>query len=211
MKLWNKILISTMIILIVLPVPALAHTHLTNSDPSDGAIIDTPLTEITLSFDTSIESLSTFELIDEHNESIPVDIEIDHDVMTGYLSQQLIDGLYVVQWDIIGVDGHPMKGEFSFEIIDQPLTSDDNTEDESSGENNETTDSNEHSTVPENEDNDEIAADPSSETHDEQAELEQLEGSDTQNEKSPLLISVIGALLIIVIASIWWFARRKIF
>lgn len=207
MRIWYKSFTLIVLMLIMLPSLAFAHTHMTDSDPQDGEMINMPLNEIKLFFETSIESLSTFELFNEQNESIPVDIIIDHDTMIGQLDAPLSDGKYIVQWDIIGLDGHPMKGEFSFEVIGQEPIVDNENDDDPTKEDLEVLPIDDALDEPEEVIDDELSED--SDHSEKQTNEELLESSDSSNDSPIRMIVIIGALFVLVIVGIWRVARRK--
>lgn len=101
-----------------------AHTHLSSTNPADGDTVTKPLTEITLTFEGQIEQGSTFELANAKGGTVELlDISVTDSVMTGTLAAPLENGEYIVQWNSISADGHPMEGEFAF-AVDAPMTED---------------------------------------------------------------------------------------
>jgi len=97
---------------------ALAHTGLDTSFPENGGVVTEELREISLTFEGKIEQGSTLEVSDSNGQSIPVeDTLIEDTQMTGTLPNALVNGDYTVVWNIIGADGHPIQGEFSFTVI----------------------------------------------------------------------------------------------
>ncbi|MGF9713902.1 hypothetical protein EXW96_18585 [Paenibacillus sp. JMULE4] len=102
---------------LILSVSVTAHTGLEASNPKDGEEITTELKEISLTFAGKVENLSTFKLLDSSNQNVDVtDIQIKEKTMSGKLAQPLANGSYQVQWTIVGEDGHPIKGQFSFNV-----------------------------------------------------------------------------------------------
>lgn len=113
----KKILIATLIFIFAISTNAFAHTHLESSSPEDGQVVTKELHEITLNFEGKIEQGSKFELSNTQGQSMPVEnISIDEGKMIGSLSTPLENGEYLVNWTIIGADGHPVDGEFSFTV-----------------------------------------------------------------------------------------------
>lgn len=99
-----------------------AHTHLGSTNPADGDTVTEPLTVITLTFEGQIEQGSTFELIGADGTSVALEgITVADGEMTGTLAAPPENGDYVVQWNSISADGHPMEGEFSFTVA-APVT-----------------------------------------------------------------------------------------
>lgn len=99
-------------------VPSLvsAHTGLSASNPSEGQVISEDLDQITLTFETSIEELSTMELLKDGN-VIPLDgLKVENKQIMGSVAKPLENGSYIIQWKIIGEDGHPIEGEIHFVV-----------------------------------------------------------------------------------------------
>src|SRR5690625_4218192 len=102
---------------LLLPSIVTAHTHLEESNPQDGATITEELELIELVFDTAVQEQSQVHVLNEDNEPIPIaELMIEDDLISAYLEGALPNGTYTVGWDIIGADGHPTTGDFTFEI-----------------------------------------------------------------------------------------------
>lgn len=114
----NRMIISILLLLIfALPTTVFSHAYLEDSIPADGAIVKENLLEIQLFFSTRIEPLSTFELLNEQEESIVIDQYIvEQDRITGVFVEPLSNGLYIMNWKIIATDGHASDGQLSFEV-----------------------------------------------------------------------------------------------
>ena len=113
----KKMIVFTFIFVLAFVNSALAHTGLETSSPQDGEVIKEELREISLTFETKIEQGSTFELKNSNGNSIVVDeIVLNENKMVGNFSNPLENGEYQVNWNIIGADGHPIEGEFSFSV-----------------------------------------------------------------------------------------------
>ncbi|NOU88659.1 hypothetical protein GC102_23320 [Paenibacillus sp. LMG 31460] len=96
---------------------ALAHTGFDKSNPPANAVVTNELKELTLTFEGKLESLSTFKLFDSKKQEIKLDkVLLIDKVMTGILSQPLSNDTYEVQWTIVGEDGHPIQGKYSFSV-----------------------------------------------------------------------------------------------
>ncbi len=112
----KKIIISTLFMVFLFATTTFAHTNLKTSNPTDGQIIDSSLSEITLQFDTGIEDTSLLTITDEAGEEIPVSTSVNNDILTAKVESPLKDGTYQVTWNIIGEDGHPMSGSYLFMV-----------------------------------------------------------------------------------------------
>ena len=113
----RKLFLFTFIFFLAFVNPALAHTGLESSSPQDGDVINEELQQVTLTFESKIEQGSTLELQNSNGEALPVEnISLTENQMVGNLSRPLENGEYQVNWKIIGADGHPIEGDFSFSI-----------------------------------------------------------------------------------------------
>ncbi len=114
----KKLVLITIALMFVFTNNALAHTGLDTSSPENGGVVTEELREIVLNFEGKIEQGSTLAVNDSNGQSIPVEeIFIEDAQMIGTLSNALVNGDYTVVWNIIGADGHPIQGEFSFTVI----------------------------------------------------------------------------------------------
>lgn len=115
---WIFILI--LVIFLTLPT-VLAHTGIVESTPKNGDIVTEELKKITMKFESKVENLSTFKIINENNQTIDLtSLSKLGNIMEGSLTEPLPNGFYTVQWNIVGADGHPIKGEFSFTVESNP-------------------------------------------------------------------------------------------
>lgn len=113
----RKIVLFTFTLFFAFVSNSLAHTGLKDSSPKNGETVKTGLQAIRMSFQTKVELNSTFELKNSNGESIPLEnITLNEKQMAGNLSRPLENGIYQVLWKIIGADGHPIEGEFSFNV-----------------------------------------------------------------------------------------------
>lgn len=111
-----KKIILIVFILGLLPNVVSAHSQLISSNPTDGQVITNEVSEIMLTFNTTIEEISTMNLRKDEQEINFDQILIENQEMTGSLSQPLEIGTYIVGWKIVGEDGHPIEGSFSFSV-----------------------------------------------------------------------------------------------
>ncbi|WP_168193770.1 copper resistance CopC family protein [Lysinibacillus sp. SGAir0095] len=174
---------------------AFAHTHIESSSPQSEEVLIEELKEITLTFEGKIEQSSSFTLQNAAGDSIPVDnISISENVLTGSLTNPIENGEYLIIWNIIGADGHLIEGEIPF-TVDMPITeTNDHTEEESV--NMEVTD-----------------ADLLMDTEETASNLEEelaVEEAPAENTSSSYLVpSLIGVLILIVVGSFLFIAKRK--
>ncbi|MEC2074409.1 copper resistance CopC family protein [Alkalihalophilus marmarensis] len=96
---------------------ALAHTSLEQSSPADGDVLAHSPSDIFLEFNTRIEQGSKFQLFTSNNDEVALeDIAIDDNILIGVIPNELQNGVYMVNWNIIGADGHPIEGTYSFTV-----------------------------------------------------------------------------------------------
>ncbi|OLS40453.1 copper resistance CopC family protein [Bacillus sp. MRMR6] len=107
--------------LIVIPTIVSAHTELTSSNPESGQVVTADLQEIVLNFGGKIESLSKMTLQKDGVEVPFAGVEPLDKQMTGTLSEPLENGEYVIQWNIVGEDGHIIEGEIPFSVQKQEV------------------------------------------------------------------------------------------
>lgn len=106
-----------------------AHTGLTNSVPGEGEEVKGEINEIVLEFNTTIETASTVKVFDEQEKEVHLGhTQVTENVMKAGFLSPLENGLYTVEWKIIGADGHPIQGTYSFAVsqieIESPSISD---------------------------------------------------------------------------------------
>ncbi|GFZ91017.1 hypothetical protein GCM10008018_41640 [Paenibacillus marchantiophytorum] len=130
-KLFIKLLTISSVLLLgltmMLSKNVFAHTGLEGSNPKAGIEVTEELKEITLTFEGKLENLSTFKLFDTNKQEVKLaTVTLKEKVMTRQLNQPLANGSYEVQWTIVGEDGHPIQGKYSFTVqraeVKQPQT-----------------------------------------------------------------------------------------
>lgn len=190
----KKVSLFTFILLFTFVSAAFAHTGLESSNPQNGEVLNEELTTITLTFEGNIEQGSTFTLQDANGKTITVDnIAINENILTGVLSTPLGNGDYTVDWSIIGEDGHLIEDSFIFSIDASTIEE----------ENNEVTSENGESETEVTTESNEVETEVEQTNESENTEAEQDEGN------SNFLFIIIGALIVIIIISAVFLARRK--
>lgn len=112
----NRLFFTFILMFIFFPSLGNAHTGLVSSTPESGQVVPDDLNEIILTFAGEIESLSTMNLVREGQEISFTSIEPKGKQMIGTLPASLENGSYLVQWSIVGEDGHQIKGEVPFTV-----------------------------------------------------------------------------------------------
>ena len=113
------------VIALVAPAAASAHAYLIRTVPSAATILDTPPSDVALTYDEAVEP--RFGIISVTNEdghqvatASPSRSPSDPDTLVVPLKPKLPEGWYLVYWRVISVDGHPVQGAFTFAIGPNP-------------------------------------------------------------------------------------------
>lgn len=113
----GKYVLLIITLLLVAPSITSAHTYLKDAYPNADEEISERVSTIKLLFETRIENGSKFTLLNEQGVNIDTEITIvNNDTLVGTLVNELSNGTYNVEWNIIGADGHPITGRYSFTI-----------------------------------------------------------------------------------------------
>lgn len=97
--------------------PAFAHAALIRSDPADGATLDTAPTAITLTFNQDIEQQFATVTISGPDGSAYAAGDVRVDGPTAAINvKPLTAAPYVIAYRVISADGHPISGQYTFEL-----------------------------------------------------------------------------------------------
>ena len=113
---WVALLFAAL--LMAAPEDAAAHGLLRSSAPSANAVLATPPSELRLTFtETPEQTFTRIRLIGASGE-VPLGSlrVLPGNVAQTSVSASLAAGLYRVEWQTAGADGHPVFGQFSFTI-----------------------------------------------------------------------------------------------
>ena len=129
----KRIISATLILLFAFSSAVSAHTGLTSSSPAEGEEVVEDVHEIVLEFNTKIETTSTVKVFNENKEEIIIgNTQVSDNMMTGGFMSPLDNGTYTVEWKIIGADGHPIQGTYSFMVsqdeLENPIVSEESQE-----------------------------------------------------------------------------------
>lgn len=116
----KKIIILALLCVLAMPLTALGHTTLTESNPAEGEVLAEVPKSIELTFGTAIEEGSTMELQGENSTYTFENISVSDNILSGTVNEDLGNGQYIILWKIIGEDGHPIEGEIPFGIDAEP-------------------------------------------------------------------------------------------
>ncbi|MGE7665357.1 copper resistance CopC family protein [Ureibacillus composti] len=163
-----------------------------SSSPGDGEVVKEELKEITLTFGGKLEQGSTFTVQNSGGDQVAVEnITITDNQLVGTLSSPLENGQHYVKWDIIGADGHPISGNFSF-TVELPVSETPAEE-----------------TTQEQDDPNKEVQPNVEETDVETTNGEKTEETEPSNVSSNALPIIIGALIVIILVSAFFMMRRK--
>lgn len=102
------------------PVVASAHAVLESSSPAASQTLATSPGEISLNFSEAVESsFSRIQLFDSDEKAISIGAVVRSATDDSVISAKvpvLADGVYVVVWRVVSVDGHPVTGAFPFSV-----------------------------------------------------------------------------------------------
>jgi copper transport protein len=118
-------LAGAFILLTLLAAPAAAHPYLVTTLPQAGYSVPDSPPEIGLVFDEAVSFNSQAISVDGQARgliptSAPAASRQDHKV-TVTSQESLPPGRYTVRWQVVGEDGHPVSGSFSFGVGTAPL------------------------------------------------------------------------------------------
>ena len=99
-------------------VPAEAHAVLLKSFPAAAAVVTTPSTPVSLTFNSRIDGRrSRLTLVGPGSSELPLALEpqTSPNALTSTL-RDLKAGAYRLRWQVLAVDGHITRGEVSFRV-----------------------------------------------------------------------------------------------
>ncbi|TLS37009.1 copper resistance CopC family protein [Pseudalkalibacillus caeni] len=172
-----------------------AHSGLESADPAPDAVVERSVQNLTLFFNTKIEQNSSFQLFNDSGNEVQINNRTtEENMLYGETSEPLSNGKYTVRWNIIGKDGHPIEGEYSFTVKNQ-----EEQKQEQKNENNGTKQDNGagngNTEEPENQS--------------ESAPPSQTQTNTFEPEFSTPFITLIGGLILIAVVSFGWMVRRE--
>jgi len=96
----------------------LAHSNIKSSSPSDGEMLNESPEIISLAFLNPVK-LIKLKLVGSDQKEVKTDFKPSMSDRSEYRisPEKLPDGEYTVFWTIMGVDGHKMKDEFKFKVM----------------------------------------------------------------------------------------------
>lgn len=109
---------AVMLLMLAFPAGVWAHSKLESSIPPADSTSKEAVKQLSLTFNEKIDpTLSTLTIMNKKGEKVePADVKVKGEALIAELSQPLDTGSYSVEWKIVGKDGHPVKGTYSFQV-----------------------------------------------------------------------------------------------
>lgn len=113
--------LATGTVLVLAASPASAHASLVRSTPTSGSVVAEEPQQLRLEFSEPVESADDAIAITAPDGQPLPDLQAQSDaadrrVVTSALPAGLRPGTYVVRWQVLSIDGHPVRGEFRFAL-----------------------------------------------------------------------------------------------
>jgi copper transport protein len=111
--------VTAVLLLLLLPGVLYAHLYLRSSSPDSGERLDTVPESIQLTFSEPVEiPLSSIGLTGPEGPVAVGGLTAGdlREVVSAPILGRIVPGGYTVSWQAVGRDGHPVRGEFSFQV-----------------------------------------------------------------------------------------------
>jgi methionine-rich copper-binding protein CopC len=105
--------------ILILPSAVFSHVDLREKSPPEDAILETPPEKVVISFFGSIEpTFSKIEVFNLKGDKVSLKSHVSENgsVMEVSFSKKLIPGAYTVKWLCVSIDGHKVKGSYTFTV-----------------------------------------------------------------------------------------------
>ena len=110
-------LLAALAMALLLAAPVFAHAELVEATPEDGAILDTPPTEVELRFsEPLIPDRSSFRLVGPQGDVGTGEVTSDNGRVMTLSGLALAPGAYEVRWTAATDDGHIERGRVDFTV-----------------------------------------------------------------------------------------------
>ncbi len=98
--------------------PAAAHAQLVATDPSDGALLDTAPSEVTLTFDEPVRlTAQEIAVYDAEGRTVASSARTAGlDVVVTLDDPAAMSGTFVIGWFVVSADGHPISGSLTYSV-----------------------------------------------------------------------------------------------
>jgi copper transport protein len=113
-------LYAGVVIALAIPASASAHAYLVRTVPSASGVVNTPPSQVSLTYDEAVEPrFAIVSVTDQDGHQVtagrPVRSPTDPNTLVVPL-KKIPEGWYLVYWRVISVDGHPVRGAFTFAV-----------------------------------------------------------------------------------------------
>lgn len=116
-RLCRLAVLSLALFAIMKPIGADAHSELVDSEPKEGASVDSPVTEIALHFGEPVEKFITITLKDENGQTHAIQPPVIKEKnVTVTPKEPLEDGRYTLKWRLVSLDGHTVGDQLTFSV-----------------------------------------------------------------------------------------------
>jgi copper transport protein len=121
---WGVALYVAVVVALAIPASAAAHAYLVRTVPSASGVVNTPPAQVSLTYDEAVEPrFAIISVTDAGGHSVtagfPGRSASDADTLVVPL-KKIPEGWYLVYWRVISVDGHPVRGAFTFAVGPNP-------------------------------------------------------------------------------------------
>lgn len=123
----KTLIVIVLLLVFLLPQKAFGHTGLLNSTPGVDEIVVEEVNNVSITFEGDITALSTLNVTKENEDISLSHTEVEGKKITGSFETPLKNGDYIITWNIVGKDGHPMTGEIPFKVMVEEDTAQSNT------------------------------------------------------------------------------------
>ncbi|HMO11449.1 MAG TPA: copper resistance protein CopC [Actinotalea sp.] len=106
---------------VIVAAPALAHDELVETEPADGAVLESAPGSVDLTFSAEVLDISPTVVITGPAGPVDTVTTVAGTSVTAALQTPLPPGSYAVAWRVVSSDGHPIQGGFGFTVA--PSTS----------------------------------------------------------------------------------------
>lgn len=117
---WLTAILVVAIASVVSAPPAFAHAALISSDPPDGARLDAPPPQVTLTFNQDIEPQFAAVTVNGPDGTAYADGDVRVDGPNAIVDVTPLGpaAAYVIAYRVISADGHPISGQLTFELTE---------------------------------------------------------------------------------------------
>src|SRR5581483_6206610 len=121
---WGLALYVVVVVALAIPASAAAHAYLVRTVPSASGVVNTPPTQVALTYDEAVEPrFAIVSVSDKDGHQVtagnPERSPANPDTLVVSL-KKVPEGWYLVYWRVISADGHPVRGAFTFAVGPNP-------------------------------------------------------------------------------------------